>query len=134
MKFGSENMDDGLRELRDSLLALHKALVDSERIHYEKTVGAIRSPNHFLQLLTGDPWFAWLRQLSQLIVAIDEALDGKEPLTAAGVDVLVKSASQLLVPSENGEGFSKRYFEALQRDANVVVAHAKVAQLLASHN
>jgi hypothetical protein len=134
VKFGSENMDDRLRKLRDRLLELHKALVDSERIHYEKTVGTIQSPNHFLQLLTGDPWFAWLRQLSQLIVAIDEALDGKEPLTASGVDMLVKSASQLLVASENGERFSKRYFEALQRDANVVMAHAKVAQLLAPRN
>ena len=62
-----------LTELRHALLKLHKTLVDSERVSYEKTIGKIQSPNHFLQLLTGDPWFAWLRPLSQLIVAMDEA-------------------------------------------------------------
>ena len=49
-----------LARLREALLHLHKALVDSERVSYEQTVGTIPSPNHFLQLLTNDPWFAWL--------------------------------------------------------------------------
>lgn len=118
-----------LQELRDTLLALHKALVDSERVSYEQTIGAIQSPNHFLQLLTGDPWFAWLQPMSQLIVAMDEALDEKEPLTAAAVDALANQTRRLLVASEEGEGFSKHYFEALQRDPDVVLAHAEVARL-----
>src|SRR6516164_1356639 len=75
-----------LEILRVSLLNLHKALVDSERVEYEKTIGKIQSPNHFLQLLTNDPWFAWLSKLSQLIVSMDEAQDSKEPLTQATVD------------------------------------------------
>src|SRR2546429_6774654 len=57
-------------DLRNALLSLHKALVDSERVSYEQAIGAIQSPNHFLQLLTRDPWFAWLHPLSQLIVAM----------------------------------------------------------------
>ena len=47
-----------LAQLREALLALHKALVDSERISYEQNLGTIPSPNHFLKLLTDDPWFA----------------------------------------------------------------------------
>jgi hypothetical protein len=121
-----------LQPLRLALLALHKALVDSERVSYEQTIGAISSPNHFLQLLTRDPWFAWLHPLSQLIVAIDEALDEKEPLTTAGIDALVKQARLLLAPSEAGEGFSKHYFDALQRDPDVVLAHAEVAKLFST--
>jgi len=89
-------------------------------VSYEKTMGTIPSPNHFLQLLTHDPWFAWLHPLSQLIVAMDEALDEKEPLTTAVVDALVNQTRLLLVASEDGEGFSKRYFDALQRDPDVV--------------
>jgi hypothetical protein len=92
-------------------------------------MGKIRSPNHFLQLLTTDPWFAWLSPLSQLIVAIDEALAEKEPLTAEAADALVKQAYRLLVASEVGEGFSKHYDEALQRDPDVVLAHAEVVKL-----
>jgi len=119
-----------LQPLRNALLDLHKALVDSERVSYEQTIGTIPSPNHFLKLLTSDPWFAWLHPLSQLIVAMDEALDEKEPLTSAGVDALVNQTRLLLVASETGDGFSKHYFDALQRDPDVVLAHAVVAKLL----
>jgi hypothetical protein len=118
-----------LQKLRHALLDLHKALVDSERVSYEQTIGTIPSPNHFLQLLTRDPWFAWLHPLSQLIVAMDEALDGKEPLTKAGAAALGDQARQLLVASEDGDGFSKHYYDALQRDPDVVLAHAQAAKL-----
>jgi hypothetical protein len=122
-------MRQRLQQLRNALLDLHKALVDSERVTYEKTIGGIQSPNQFLQLLTRDPWFVWLQPLSQLIVTMDEALDEKEPLTRAGVDVLINQTRLLLVASESGDGFSKHYFEALQRDPDVVLAHAKAAGL-----
>ena len=118
-----------LEELRRALLNLHKALVDSERVSYEQTVGSIPSPGHFLQLVTRDPWFAWLHPLSLLIVSMDEALDAKEPLTTAVMDALVKQSGILLTPSEIGEGFSRHYFEALQRDPNVVLTHADAARL-----
>jgi hypothetical protein len=118
-----------LTDLRHALLKLHKALLDSERIGYEKTVGQILSPNHFLQLVTSDPWFAWLHPLSQLIVAMDEALDAEEPLTTAKVDALVRQSKHLLVASETGEGFSGHYYEAMQRDPDVVLTHAEVVKL-----
>ena len=50
-----EGIRQRLTELRHALLKLHKALVDSEKVGYEKTMGQIPSPNHFLQLLTNDP-------------------------------------------------------------------------------
>ena len=118
-----------LTDLRLALLKLHKALIDSERVDYERTVGKIRSPNHFLQLLTNDPWFAWLHPLSQLIVALDEALDAEEPLTTAKVDALAQQSKLLLVASETGEGFSGHYYEAMQRDPDVVLMHAEVVKL-----
>jgi hypothetical protein len=120
---------DRLQRLRDALLSLHKTLVDSERVEYEKTIGKIQSPNHFLQLLTSDPWFAWLSPLSQLIVSVDEALDAKEPLTVAGAEALAGQAHRMLVASESGDGFASHYFVALQRDPDVVLAHAEVAKL-----
>jgi len=117
-----------LEKVRHALLTLHKALVDSERLSYEQTMGAVKSPNHFLQLLTTDPWFAWLQPFSQLIVSIDEALDAKEPLTPATVAALLKEARVLLVASESGEGFHRHYFDALQRDPNVIFAHAEATK------
>jgi hypothetical protein len=125
-----EHLRQRLAQFREALLTLHKALVDSERVSYEQTVGRIGSANQFLQLLTQDPWFAWLQPFSQLIVATDEALDEKEVLTAAGLEALVKQAGRLLVASETGEEFSGHYYAALQRDPNVVLAHAEVAKFI----
>jgi hypothetical protein len=119
-----------LTELRDALLRLHKALMETERIGYEQTFGKISSPFQFLKLLTEDPWFAWFRPISQLIAAMDETLDAKEPLTKATADEFISRAKTMLVPTEGGEGFSQHYDEALQRDPDVVFAHAAVAKLI----
>jgi hypothetical protein len=119
-----------LTELRDALLRLHKALMESERIGYEQTFGKISSPFQFLKLLTEDPWFAWFRPVSQLIATMDEKLDAKELLTTSAVDELISRTRIMLVPTESGEGFSKHYDEALQRDPDVVFAQAAVAKLI----
>jgi hypothetical protein len=121
-----------LQELRDALLDLHKTLIDSERAVYEAEIGVIQSPHHFFQLLSNDAWFAWLRPISQLIVAMDEALDAKEPLSSAGVDMLMKESVFLLIPAEKGGEFGERYMAALQRDPHVVLAHGKVAKRIGS--
>ena len=77
-----------------------------------------------------DPWFAWLQPVSRLIVAMDEALEAKAPpLDEATTDALIKQTGQLLVASEEGEGFPRHYFDALQRDPDVVLAHAQAAKL-----
>ena len=123
-----------LADLREALFSLHKTLIDSERVSYEQTMGTIPSPNHFLQLLTNDPWFAWLQPLSQLVVTMDEALDEREPLTAGVAGALRQQVGQLLVATETGDGFPKHYFDALQRDPDVVLAHAKVMKTLNDRN
>jgi len=119
-----------LQDVRNALLRLHKVLVESERVTYEKVVGNIPSPNRFLQLLIDDPWFTWLQPLSQLIVAMDEAQDAREPATDADAQGLIQQARLLLVASEDGQGFSRHYFDALQRDPDVVLAHADTAKIL----
>lgn len=123
-------MREELTGLREALLHLHKTLLDSERASYESAMGKISSPYQFLQLLTTDPWFAWLAPMTHLITAVDEMLDAKEPLTKAGMDAVVHQAKNLLVPSEAGEGFSRHYDEALQRNPDVLYAHAAMAKLL----
>lgn len=119
-----------LTELREALLQLHKALLESERSSYEASFGKISSPYQFLHLLTNDPWFAWLAPVTQLIAVMDELLDAKEPLTVAGADDLAHRMKTLLVPTEVGEGFSRHYDEALQRNPEVLFAHAAAAKLI----
>lgn len=121
-----------LSQLRNALLRLHKELLDSERAIYERDVARIDSPGHLLTLLLSDPWFAYLRELSGLVAQIDERLDDKElPANESDVDAYLDRARALLVPAEFGRGFEKRYFEALQRDPNVIMAHAAATREIA---
>jgi hypothetical protein len=115
--------------LRNGLLKLHKVLLDSERSVYENDIARIPSSSQFLQLLLEDPHFAWLRELSQLIVLIDETLDAHEPATALEAGRLVAQSRRLLSPSEAGSGFNRSYFDAMQRDPDVVVAHSEMLKV-----
>jgi hypothetical protein len=113
-----------LTSLRNGLLRLHKSLMDSERVAYERDVQRIRSAGEYLNLVLNDPWFSWLRDLSRLVVTIDVMLDRKEsPVTGEEVEKLIVQARELVAPSENGSGFAGRYYEAMQRDAGAVLAH-----------
>ncbi|HEY4414372.1 MAG TPA: hypothetical protein VGO57_01675 [Verrucomicrobiae bacterium] len=127
---GNEVVRQRLVQLRDALLHLHKILIESERVGYEKTFGKIETSYQLLHLLTVDPWFTWLRPVSQMVTAMDEALDSREPLTLAGVEVLAARCKALLSPTTGGEGFAAHYDEAVQRDADVLFAHVAATRLL----
>jgi hypothetical protein len=116
--------------VREALLLLHRMLLESEHASYERIFGKVGSSYQFLQLVTTDPWFAWLHPVTQLIVTMDEALEAKEALTAAHADALMGQVKSLLVPTLDGRGFSRHYDEALQRDPDVVFAHAATARLI----
>lgn len=120
-----------LDSLSRSLRRLHKALLDDERQSYERVHGRIASNGAFLQLVLGDPWFAWLRPLSQLMVRLDEFEEKWEPAISEDITAMLTSARTLLTPSEEGEGFGRNYYDALQRSPDVGLAHAEVRALLA---
>lgn len=119
-----------LDQLSRALLRLHKTLLDGERIAYERVHGRITSNGQLLQLLLGHTWFAWLRQLSQAMARLDELAESTEASADEAVQDLIASLRTLLTPSEVGEGFGRQYYDALQRDPNVVLAHAAVRELL----
>lgn len=114
---------DRLTGLRNGLLKLHKSLMDSERALYERDVQRITSTGQYLGLVMDDPWFAWLRELSQFIVMIDEMLDLDETPTPLDADRLISQARTLLSPAEGGNGFGGKYYELMQRDPVAVLAH-----------
>ena len=120
-----------LDSLSRSLRRLHKALLDDERQSYERVHGRIASNGAILQLVLGDPWFAWLRPLSQLMVRLDEFDEKREPAISEDITAMLTSARTLLTPSEEGEGFGRNYYDALQRSPDVGLAHAEVRALLA---
>jgi len=112
------------------LLGLHKVLLDDERVGYERVHGRIPSNGAFLQLVLNDAWFAWLRPLSQSIAKLDEFSESEDAAVDETIPALLDSVQQLLVPMEDGEGFGRHYHDALQRNPDVVLAHARVKAVL----
>jgi hypothetical protein len=111
------------------LLRLHKALLDDERLAYERVYGQVTG-GELLQLVINDEQFAWLHSISELIVRIDEMLDAEEPVTSADAETLLTQTRALLRPAEEGTDFERKYYAALQRDPDIVLAHREVTKIL----
>jgi len=118
-----------LEALREGLLALHKTLLAIARAEYESAHGPVGGPGALLHLLINDPAFAWLHPVSELAARADELLEEDE-LPDVEATALERTAAELLVPDENGAGFARKYFEALQAEPDVVMAHAELRKLL----
>jgi len=119
-----------LLDVRRGLLGLHKALIIAEQLTYERINGRVASTGQLLQLVLNDPWFTWLHPLSQLVIRVDELLDAESDLTSIEVDELLSKVRKLIRPSEEGDGFERSYYEALQRAPDVIFAHVEVKKLL----
>jgi hypothetical protein len=115
-----------LNALRRVLLNLHKTLLDAERVRYERVHGRITS-GRLLQLALGDPQFAWLRPLSELVVRIDELVDAEQDPTDDDVKSLIGESRRLLLPGDSVTQFSTKYLESLQQDPAIVLAHREAA-------
>ncbi|SMG59119.1 hypothetical protein [Paraburkholderia susongensis] len=117
-----------LSDIRKPLLALHKAILDHERVAYEKEFGPV-TPAAFLQVLINGSGFRWLTPLSTVIASVDEILDDEEAdagdrLAAAEAVVGLFSADQ---PNNS---FLPRYLPLLQADPAILHHHGQVSQLL----
>jgi len=119
-----------LSDLRMRLLALHKALLEDAKSQYEMDRGRVNGPGALLQLVINDPWFAWLHQISEIIVRIGEMTVADSTGSETDAKALIEQIDRLLVPSEAGDTFARRYFEAIQRQPAVVLAHGDVKRVL----
>jgi hypothetical protein len=120
---------------RHALLALHKSIIDAGRENLERESGRKLAPAEMLQLLVGDPRFAWLSALTTLIVRLDEAM---EPSSEESVESVVAFATNLLTPDaestapvdEKTSAFRKAYGEQLQASPHVMLAHRAATKAL----
>ena len=116
-----------LREMSKQLMPLHRALIEAARADYTSGVNVVTGPGHLLQLLNEDPFFAWLKPLTSLIVDIDEmARTDFEPKDAQAIAARVER----LFGANVDPAFAEHYIPMLQRDVDVAIAHAAVRQAL----
>jgi hypothetical protein len=110
------------------MLHLHKILLELERADFERVSGRLTS-GELLQLVINHAQFAWLRQISALVVQIDETLDADEPVTPEEVENLLGQTRSLFTASGD-KTFREKYQAALQRSPEAVMAHSELTTLL----
>src|ERR1700729_1869735 len=83
--------------LRLSLLGLHKELLDMERRDYERLHGKVNTGELF-RLVLDHQQFAWLHNISEFVVRLDETLAGEVPITSEDARSAIGTARKLFVP------------------------------------
>ena len=122
---------DDLRAIRLPLLALHKAVLGTERRTIERVHGEL-SGAQFLQIVSDPLRYGWLQPFSALILAVDDTLDVKDgdENEIATPEELFERARELLLPPKADTPFGRRYLSLMQKEPELVLAHAGVAKLL----
>ena len=116
-----------LREVSKALLPLHRALIDAAKEDYAFAVAPVK-PSQLLQLLTDDPFFAWLKPLTSLIVDIDEM--ARTDFDAADVAAIAGRIDRLF-GARAEEAFSGQYIPMLQRKVDIAIGHAALRKAAA---
>ena len=118
---------DPVQNVREHLLELHRALVNEERLSYEREHGKITA-GEFLGVLIRDDAFAWLRPMTQLIVELDD------PELAGTTDWSTWQARirDLLRPDSEGNEFQRHYDALMQRSPEVGLVHGATMRSLRS--
>src|SRR6478752_7799093 len=123
---------DDLQALRLPLLALHKAVLGTERRALERVHGEL-SGAQFLQIVSDPVRYGWLQPFSALILAVDDTLDVEDDDDTneiATPEEVFDRACELLLPPKADTPFGRRYLSLMQREPELVLEHARVARLL----
>jgi hypothetical protein len=124
------NRQARVAQLRHVLLELHKALLDAQRIEYERARGRIETRGEFLGLVLNHPEFEWIRALSALIAQMDEWAEEAEGTTEEQFDGIVEALRALIRPEGTIAAFSPKYWHMVNNTPDVTVAHVKAWRLV----
>jgi hypothetical protein len=120
-----------LDDVRGALLRLHKALLDAQRVEYEREHGRVDSRGELLRLVLQHPSFEWLRALSALIAQLDELSEIQDEDVSAQVTALVDTL-RALVRFEGDPAFTQRYRKFIDEVPDALVAHVQLSRMLNS--
>lgn len=118
-----------LKKIRDLFLKFHKVLLDSERAAYERENGRVTSGS-FLEMLLGDPNFAWLRILSTLIVRIDESFDLDDGLSNDMLDGYFEEIGNLFDDGDEYQEFKEKLKDAFVENDEALELRRKIIELI----
>lgn len=119
-----------VEQLRPALLELHKAMLDAQRIQYERLHGRIETSGEFLGLVLNHPEFEWIRALSALIARLDEWAEGMQGEGDGDLVGLVDALRSLIRPEGANAEFTQKYWKMVEGEPAVTVAHVKAWRLV----
>jgi len=111
---------EGLRETSKALLPLHRHLINAAKSDYAFAYSKDVSATQLVDLLQNDPFFAWLKPFTSVIVDIDEMV--RTDFQPADVAPIVARIEAILA--------EPTYIEMLQREVDVASAHASLRAVL----
>jgi hypothetical protein len=114
---------EALRELSKALIPLHRNLIEAAKQEYVFAHAPV-TPTQLLRLLSDDPFFAWLKPVTALIVDIDEM--ARVDFESADAARIAERVEELF--NGNSSDFAPQYVPILQRDVDVAMEHAAVRQ------
>ena len=120
---------DKLKNLTACLARTHKALMELQMQGLEQASGVEIKPAARLNLLLGDPAFAWLRNLSQLMAITDDVYFQKEEISDEQMARIKTAVTQLFITQTQPE-FSEPYNSSCQRLTALMLEHAKLVSIL----
>jgi len=121
---------DLANSVRKVVLDLHKALMDAERIRYERLHGRISNSSEFLGLLLEHPQFAWLRAMSALIARLDEWQEGGKDASDEELSAIVSALRELIEVNGKHPTFSAPYWTIVNDTPEALVSHVKLWRLI----
>ncbi len=111
---------DALRQLSKALIPLHRHLLEAAKSDYAFAYDKVENPTQLVERLQSDPFFAWLKPMTALIVEIDEM-----------VRTDFDEAAARAIPNRVERMFAvEQYVTILQREVDVAGAHAAVRKAL----
>jgi hypothetical protein len=119
-------MDAAFGALAKALRELHRTLMERARRDYERVSLTVVSPGELLKLLTTADEFAWLRELSELMVDIDVVRDADSAERDEAAYSVRSAVDHLFADPDANTPFARRYWTYIHEDPNVAIAHAAV--------
>lgn len=117
-----------LREISKILIPLHRALIHVAKSDYAFAYGEVGSPGQLLKLLNDDPFFAWIKPVTSLIVDIDEM--ARVDFDESDFRRIAERVNRLFGTTPDAD-FAERYVPILQSNVDVAMAHGALRQTMA---
>ena len=124
---------DRLAALAHALKSLHRLLAERVRRDVEAREQTVIMPGQWLSRLTGDPEFAWLRSLSELMVDLDVFQDADPAVAADDMAAIRADVERMIAPSTvlgTESDFSRRYWHYVHEEPNVGAMHGELRRAL----